>query len=328
VVNTPPHLDHFLCPPSPPPVFLSSHLPYPISLNISLAPSLDKVAGKVCEIKRRRDDRWFALKTLEFKNMTIREARAIVTELLALNRIPSHPFVIQLHAAFRGRFSLSFVMELLVGGDLRLLLRLDDKLDETKIAYVVACVGSALRHIHLRQVIHRDVKPENIMFTSRGIPKLIDFGIAHLSPPSSKICICQGKSGTIQYMSPEALVPRTHCHGYETDFWSLGVVMYELLYLTRPYETRVPSQLVQYSEETYEAKWKSLLAESSSEFGTCEFASSAAVSSLLITRTLPAWEPILSLRRPWYFTRSFRLSKKMTLSRSLFESLCQRSHLP
>jgi serine/threonine protein kinase len=157
-------------------------------------------------------------------------------------------------------------------------------------------VGSALRHIHLHQVIHRDVKPENIMFTSRGIPKLIDFGIAHLSLPSSKICVCQSKSGTVQYMSPEAMVPRTHCHGYETDFWSLGVVMYELLYLTRPYETRAPSQLVEYSGETYEATWKCLLAESesASEIGTKEadlVTSSTATDSP--THRSPSFHPIV-----------------------------------
>jgi serine/threonine protein kinase len=215
--------------------------------------------GKIREIKRRRDNRWFALKSFEFDNMTLREVQAITTELLALNRIPSNPFVIQFHAAFRERSAISLVMDLLVGGDLRFLLRSGEKLDEIKIAYIVACVGSALHHIHSHQVIHRDVKPENIMFTKRGIPKLIDFGIAYLSPLTSNLCVCQSRSGTIQYMSPEALVPKTHCHGYESDFWSLGIVMYEMLYCSRPYETRVPSGLVEYSEETYKADWKSLL---------------------------------------------------------------------
>jgi serine/threonine protein kinase len=250
-------------------------LSFPLSLITASTPKLSHYFigsiigqggfGKIHEIKRRKDDRWFALKSFEFENMTLRKAQAITTELLALNRIPSHPFVIQLHAAFRERSAISFVMDLLVGGDLRLLVGLGEKLDEMKIAYVVSCVGSALHHIHMHQVIHRDVKPENIMFTTRGIPKLIDFGIAHLSPPTSKICVCQSKSGTVQYMSPEALVPNTHCHGYESDFWSLGIVMYEMLYGCRPYETRVPSVLVEYSDNTYQVAWKSLLAQSATE---------------------------------------------------------------
>jgi serine/threonine protein kinase len=237
--------------------------------------------GKIREIKRRKDDRWFALKSFEFDKMTLREAQAITTELLALNRIPSHPFVIQLYTAFRERSAISFVMDLLVGGDLRFLLRSGEKLDELKIAYIVGCIGSALHHTHAHQVIHRDVKPENIMFTSRGIPKLIDFGIAHLSSPTSTICVCQSKSGTAQYMAPEALVPNTHYHGYESDFWSLGIVMYEMLYCCRPYETRVPSGLVAYSEETYEADWKSLLAlvQSMSDFGIPAASTTAMMTS-------------------------------------------------
>jgi serine/threonine protein kinase len=214
--------------------------------------------GKIREIKRKKDDRWFALKVFEFETMTLRDAHAIVAELLGLSRIPSHPFIIQLYAAFRERSAISFVMDLLVGGDLRLLLRSEGTMNETKIAYIIACIGSALHHIHQHQVIHRDVKPENIMFTTQGIPKLIDFGIAHLSP-TSDICVCQSRSGTTQYMSPESFVPKTHYHSYESDFWSLGIVMYEMLYSIRPYETRVASPLIRYSEETYGTVWKSLL---------------------------------------------------------------------
>jgi serine/threonine protein kinase len=239
--------------------------------------------GKIREIERKRDYRCFALKSFEFEKMSVREAKAIATELLGLSRIPSHPFVIQLYAAFREISALSFVMDLLVGGDLRMLLRFDENMDERKIAYVVGCVGSALHHIHLHRVIHRDVKPENIMFTSQGIPKLIDFGIAHLSPPTSKICVCQSRSGTAQYTSPEALVPNTHCHGYESDFWSLGIVMYEMLYCRRPYETFAPCEMVEYSEKTYEAVWKFLLAQS-----TCEIIPVTVTSSSSTVPNSPA----------------------------------------
>jgi serine/threonine kinase 32 len=242
--------------------------------------------GKIREIKKKKDDRWFALKIFEFKTMTLREAQAIVTELLGLSRIPSHPFVIQLHAAFRERSTISFVMDLLVGGDLRILLRSGEKFDETKIAYIIACIGSALHHIHIHQVIHRDIKPENIMFTSRGFPKLIDFGIAHLSSPSSSVCVCQSRSGTTQYMSPEALVPQTHCHGFESDFWSLGIVMYEMVFSTRPYETRVSPHLIQYSGETYEFAWKSLLDVMASEVGK-NITDSVAVGFANTTGTVP-----------------------------------------
>ena len=237
--------------------------------------------GKIREIKRKRDCCWFALKIFEFETMTLREAQAIVAELLGLSRIPSHPFIIHLHAAFRQRSSISFVMDLFVGGDLRLVLRTFDIGDETKIAYIIACIGSALHHIHEHQVIHRDVKPENIMFTTHGIPKIIDFGIAYVSPISSPVCVCESRSGTPQYMSPESFVPKTHYHSYQADFWSLGIVMYEMLYSCRPFENRVASPFIRYSEETYEFVWKSLLNFTVIDNGARETAPTTTITSVI-----------------------------------------------
>jgi serine/threonine protein kinase len=191
--------------------------------------------------------------------MTKKDAETFVNELLGLSRIPSSPFVIQLYSAFRDITGVSYVMELLAGGDLRLLLRLGNQVTEKMIAYVIGCTGAALHHVHSHRMIHRDVKPENIMFTTKGIPKLIDFGISYLVPPSTSVCLCQGKSGTTQYIAPEALVPQLHCHGYESDFWSLGVVMFEMMFHKRPFETHAPSVLVRYSEATYQSTWEQLL---------------------------------------------------------------------
>jgi serine/threonine protein kinase len=215
--------------------------------------------GKIRELKRRRDGQWFALKCFEYSTMTIRDAETFVKELLALNRIPSHAFIIQLHAAFRDQSAVSYVMELLAGGDLRLLLHSGTKISEKMVAYVIGCVGLALHHVHSHGVIHRDVKPENVMFTTDGVPKLIDFGISFMVPVETRACVCQDKSGTPQYAAPEALVPRSHCHGYESDFWSLGVVMFEIVYGKRPFEIHAPSALVRYSKATYQSAWDLLL---------------------------------------------------------------------
>jgi serine/threonine protein kinase len=216
--------------------------------------------GKIREIERRRDGRWFALKSFEYSTMTLRDAETFVNELLALNRIPSYPYIIQLYAAFRDKSAVSYVMELLPGGDLRLLLRVGATITEKMISYVIASIGLALHHVHSHGMIHRDLKPENIMFSADGVPKLIDFGISFIVPTDSRACVCQGKSGTTQYIAPEGLVLHSHCHGYESDFWSLGVIMFELLYRDRPFEVHAPSSLVQYSETTYQSTWKLLRA--------------------------------------------------------------------
>jgi serine/threonine protein kinase len=225
--------------------------------------------GKIREIQRKKDSQWFALKIFEFENLSLSSAELILNEVTALSSLPLHPFILQLYATYRDSSSLSFVLDLFSGGDLRLFLQSDGQqlLTENKIAYVIACLGSALHHLHLHRILHRDLKPENIMFDSDGIPKLIDFGIAYLSPPRSgrsfddepEPCVCNHRSGTSQYIAPENFVYQNHFHSYESDFWSLGIVMYEMLFHHRPYEIRVPSAFVKYSHLTYQATWRAYL---------------------------------------------------------------------
>jgi serine/threonine protein kinase len=236
--------------------------------------------GKIREIKRLKDERWFALKIFEFErlNQSLAVAELILTELTALSRLPHHPFLVRLYSTFRDSSSLSFVLDLFPGGDLRLLLRLHEQFTEAKTAYVIACIGSALHHLHLHRMIHRDIKPENIMFDCHGVPKLIDFGISYLSPlpgsggsggssSGSGACVCESRSGTSQYMAPENFVYQTHFHSFESDFWSLGAVMFEMLFY-RLFDLRVPSAFVKYSHLTYQAAWKAFLGGASAGSGS------------------------------------------------------------
>lgn len=214
--------------------------------------------GKIREIQRKSDNKWFALKYYSVQGLSLSEAELIINEVTILKTIPSHKFMVSLHATFHDNESVSFVLDLIPGGDLRVLLRFGEVFSEAKAAYVIACIGSALHHIHLHRIIHRDVKPENIMFDGHGVPKLIDFGISYVVPESSPFCICKSRSGTSQYVSPETLVAHTHYHGYESDFWSLGIVMYELLFMELPFQKHVSSSLIKYSEQRYQLAWTAL----------------------------------------------------------------------
>jgi serine/threonine protein kinase len=175
---------------------------------------------------------------------------------------PLHSNIIQFYTSFRDAYSICFVLELCIGGDLRLSYQLGEIYTEYKVAYVIYCIGSAINHLHYLGILHRDIKPENIMLTSDGVPKLIDFGVSYLNPPSHQkhICVCQYRSGTKEYLAPEVFVGGTHYHGYESDYWSLGVVMYEMLFKKRPYEDiSLLKPLVKYSQDTYRSAWDSLV---------------------------------------------------------------------
>jgi eukaryotic-like serine/threonine-protein kinase len=127
-----------------------------------------------------------------------------------------------------------FVMELVRGETLQSYLSCRGPMEPEEMLSVVAPLAGALDYAHARGVVHRDVKPANIMMTARGVPKLMDFGLAHLE---ATVLTQAGQSlGSPAYMSPEQVqglepTPRA-------DLYSLAVVSYEMLTGARPFNGR------------------------------------------------------------------------------------------
>lgn len=138
----------------------------------------------------------------------------------------SHPNVVKVKELFTANGTLNICMELLVGKDLKSLMR-QQKVLSPGVAFAIgAKVAAALEHAHGKGVLHRDVKPENIYVTEKGKVKLTDFGVARVGPGG--LTVAGSVVGTPDYLSPEQLEGLTDLTP-SADLYSLAVVLYEMI---------------------------------------------------------------------------------------------------
>ncbi|MHC4944126.1 MAG: protein kinase domain-containing protein, partial [Planctomycetota bacterium] len=110
-------------------------------------------------------------------------------------------------------------------------------------ALLIAEVAEALAHAHAAGVIHRDIKPSNILLTSEAQPKVTDFGLAKVEDALA-LSRSGDFAGTPYYMSPEQVASRRTGIDHRTDIYSLGVTLYEMLTLVRPFEAETTQEIL------------------------------------------------------------------------------------
>lgn len=125
------------------------------------------------------------------------------------------------------------------GGDLRFHISRKTFTEEA-VRFWVAELGCALRYIHKQGIVHRDVKPDNVLLDSEGHVHLADFNVASDFTPNKPL---SSKSGTLAYLAPEVYMGRGYMS--EVDWWSLGVTFYECIYNKRPFEANNHEALAQ-----------------------------------------------------------------------------------
>ena len=217
----------------------------------------------VTETRLKSTDSRVAMKEIRLgKGNAEKVVTAFLAEVAICKRLGYHPGLSQLHVAFQDNSSCFLGLDLCNGGDLRFHLSRGEPFTQEQASYIIMSVGTALNYMHRMGVMHRDVKPENIILRSNGTPVLTDFGISCMSLTNS-IPFSKKSSGSLAYLAPEVLTT-THSHSCQADFWSLGIVAYELLFGKRPFEKHCWKSMIYFSENNYTPLWEevqSLLAE-------------------------------------------------------------------
>ncbi|KAF2429319.1 camp-dependent protein kinase [Tothia fuscella] len=186
--------------------------------------------GKVRIVERKDNCDQFALKYIRKDEVVRSESvRNIIRERRMLEHL-RHPFLCNLRYSFQDIEYLYLVVDLMTGGDLRFHISRKTFTEEA-VRFWIAELGCALRYIHSQGIVHRDVKPDNVLLDKDGHVHLADFNVASDFKPDK---LLTSKSGTLAYLAPEVYLGK----GYlcEVDWWSLGVLFYECIYNKRPFE--------------------------------------------------------------------------------------------
>jgi serine/threonine protein kinase len=152
-----------------------------------------------------------------------------------------NPFIIKLHFAFQTKKKLFLVIDFCPGGDLETLLSQSKyPFSEQKARIYIAEIIVALRDLHSRDIIYRDLKPDNVVIDDEGHVKLIDFGMAKQDVAQS-MSGAKTFCGSVKYLAPEML--KKVGHGQALDWYLLGVLLYEMIIGVTPYYSNDKDEL-------------------------------------------------------------------------------------
>jgi len=172
------------------------------------------------------------------------ERRILVSanyDVYLLQQSVNHPFVVKMDYAFQSENKLFFCLEYCPGGELFFYLSQIGRFKQDAARFYAANILLALEHLHSKDILYRDLKPENVLVGSDGYIKLTDFGLSkeNISGMKDAKSLC----GTAEYLSPEIL--QRQGHGKATDWWSFGAIIYEMLVGLPPFYSKDRDKLYQ-----------------------------------------------------------------------------------
>jgi tRNA A-37 threonylcarbamoyl transferase component Bud32 len=195
-------------------------------------------AGGFGVIYKARDktlNRFEAIKLLRCGALDAERAGRFEREAHAMARL-DHPHIVPVFARGEYRGEPYYIMPFMPGGSMsghKEELRKDPR----RAVAVLIKVARAVQYLHEQGIVHRDLKPQNVLFAENGEPHVSDFGLAKLLDDDQSLSATNQRLGTPAYMAPEQTGLLTTKTGPQTDIWSLGVLLYELVAGVRPFQS-------------------------------------------------------------------------------------------
>lgn len=179
-----------------------------------------------------------ALKFIPKRNKVERELKSLRREC-EIQRGLAHPNIVRMIDSFETENEVVAVSEY-VPGQLFQLLETNGPLREERVQQIACNLVSAIYYLHSHRILHRDIKPQNILLSSSGDAKLCDFGFSRKMGINTYVLT--SVKGTPLYMAPELIEEKPYDHN--ADLWSLGCILYELLLGKPPFCTTSIVQLI------------------------------------------------------------------------------------
>merc|ERR1712137_172827 len=196
--------------------------------------------GRVKFAKWKQDGNMYAVKFMKkHEIIKLKQVDHINNEKRLMAQI-DFPFIVNMMGFAKDDRYVYIVMECIGGGELFVHLRRARKFSDEQSKFYAALTADGFDHIHSKNIIHRDLKPENILLCQNGYSKLTDFGFAKILEPGTRTyTLC----GTPEYIAPEVLLNKGH--GKAVDWWTLGILIYEMIVGQPPFCDEEPMGIYQ-----------------------------------------------------------------------------------